>query len=187
MDMHEVQPGRRIELKTTDYVDSLSEGVRVELIDGIVYDMGTPSDFHQELSGELSRTIGNYIHDNNGECKVRQAPYGVYLTPNKLNFVEPDISVICDKDKIDHKGCHGAPDWVIEIISPSSVFMDCVTKLFKYRDSGVREYWIVNPEGREVNVQNFEHNESRVYTFKDEIPVGIYPGFAIRIDDIIAE
>ena len=85
-----------------------------------------------------------YIRKNNGECEVFPAPFAVFLNDDDMNYVEPDISVICDKNKISDKGCQGAPDWVIEIISPSSMAMDYFTKLFQYQKSGVREYWIVD-------------------------------------------
>ena len=89
-------------------------------------------------------------------------------------YVEPDISVICNKDKLDDKGCHGAPDWVIEVVSPSSKNMDYMTKLSKYSSSGVREYWIVDHEKNRILVYNFEHNTLSDCTFSDSIKSGIY-------------
>lgn len=92
--------------------------------------------------------------------------------------MEPDISVICDNGKLDDRGCNGAPDWVIEIVSQSSQRMDYLTKLFKYRTAGVREYWIVNPMKRTVLVYLFGENEdSTQYLFEDEIPGGNLSGF----------
>lgn len=95
--------------------------------------------------------------------------------------MEPDISVVCDRNKLDEKGCNGAPDWIIEIVSPSSRLMDYYKKLFKYRTAGVREYWIVDPEKDRIMVYNFEFDTGEEYTFGVEIPVGIYKDFAINI------
>lgn len=96
--------------------------------------------------GKLNQKIANYIDSSGGDCKVIPAPFAVFLNEDNTNYVEPDISVICDKDKLDNRGCNGAPDWIIEIASPSNQHMDYEIKLFKYRSAGVREYWIVNPD-----------------------------------------
>lgn len=165
---------------------ALPEGERAELIDGEIYDMAPPNRIHQELVQQLSRTIGNYIEDHNGECRVYPAPFAVFLNKDDRTYVEPDISVICDGDKLDEDGCNGAPDWIIEIVSPSSQRMDYLTKLFKYRTAGVREYWIVNPMKQTVLVYSFgEKEDSRQYLFEDEIGVGIYPGFEIKISELL--
>jgi len=164
----------------------LPEGKRAELIDGQIYDMAPPGRIHQELVQQLSRTIGNYIADHKGTCKVYPAPFAVFLNQDDKTYVEPDISVICDNGKLDDRGCNGAPDWVIEIVSQSSQRMDYLTKLFKYRTAGVREYWIVNPMKRTVLVYLFGENEdSTQYLFEDGIPVGIYPDFTMRISEFV--
>lgn len=94
--------------------------------------------------------------------------------------------MICDPSKLDDKGCHGAPDWIIEIVSPSSQRMDYLTKLLKYRTAGVREYWIVNPMTRMVTVYDFHGEEQTgMHSFDDEIPVTIYPGFTIKLTDVL--
>ena len=130
---------------TIDDIYALPEGQRAELIDGQIYDMAPPSPMHQELVMELSATLRDYIKKNGGPCKVYPAPFAVFLNEDDRNYVEPDISVICDSSKVDNRGYQGAPDFIIEIVSPSSQRMDYLTKLFKYRTAGVREYWIVNP------------------------------------------
>ena len=107
--------------------------------------MAPPSYLHQRLVMELSATIRDYIKSRKVSCEVLPAPFAVFLNQDDRNYVEPDISVICDPDKLNDKGCNGAPDFIIEIVSPSSQRMDYLTKLFKYRTAGVREYWIVNP------------------------------------------
>ena len=171
---------------TTEEIYALPEGKRAELIDGQIYDMAPPGRIHQELVQQLSRTIGNYIADHKGTCKVYPAPFAVFLNQDDKTYVEPDISVICDNGKLDDRGCNGAPDWVIEIVSQSSQRMDYLTKLFKYRTAGVREYWIVNPMKRTVLVYLFGENEdSTQYLFEDEIPVGIYPDFTMRISEFV--
>lgn len=171
---------------TTKDIYELPDGQRAELIDGVIYDMAPPSRLHQRISTRLASIIDRYISDNNGTCEVYSAPFAVFLNQDDKTYVEPDISVICDSDKLDDKGCIGAPDWIIEIVSPSSQRMDYMTKLFKYRTAGVREYWIINPMTETVQTYLFEGIEDSVqYTFNDEIPVGIYPGFKINIAELL--
>ena len=105
---------------TTDYIYSLPEGKRVELIDGQIYDMAPPARLHQKILMELSANIRDYIKQKGGSCEVYPAPFAVFLNQNNKTYVEPDISVICDKSKLDDRGCNGAPDWIIEIVSPGS-------------------------------------------------------------------
>lgn len=157
-----------------------------ELVDGVWYDMAPPGFLHQKISAQLGRVIGNYIEAQHGDCQVLSAPFAVFLNADDKTYVEPDISVICDESKLNEYGCNGAPDWVLEIVSKSSQRMDYFIKLFKYRTAGVREYWIVNPMKRTVQVYSFEGEEdSEQFSFEDEIAVGIYPGFQIRIADLI--
>ena len=173
---------RKGKIYTIEDIYALSDGERAELIDGQIYYMSPPSRLHQKISMFLSRMIGNYMEANNGECEVYTAPFAVFLDKDDINYVEPDISVICDTSKLDEKGCHGAPDWVIEIVSPSSKPRDYMTKLFKYRIAGVREYWIVDPDKRMVMVYGFEKDAVEQYNFGEDVPVGIYEGFNIKIE-----
>ena len=171
---------------TIDDIYALPEGQRAELIDGQIYDMAPPSPMHQELVMELSATLRDYIKKNGGPCKVYPAPVAVFLNEDDRNYVEPDISVICDSSKVDNRGYQGAPDVIIEIVSPSSQRMDYLTKLFKYRTAGVREYWIVNPLQRTVQVYSFEGTEdSTQYSFDDEITVTIYGDLKICVADLL--
>ncbi len=172
---------RKEEFYTIEDIYALPDGERAELIDGRIYYMAPPSWRHQKISGKLYQTIANYIDSKNGECEVLAAPFAVFLNKDNINYVEPDISVICDSSKLDDKGCHGAPDWIIEIVSPGSKQMDYYKKLFQYRTSGVREYWIVDSEKNRSTVYNFVHDTMEEYTFGEEIPVGIYDDFFIRI------
>lgn len=149
---------------TIDDIYSLPDGERAELIDGKIYYMAPPNTKHQRLVHFFDREIGNYIQNNNGECEVLPAPFAVFLNEDEINYVEPDISVICDRDKITDKGCNGAPDWIIEIVSPGNKPMDYFTKLFKYRSAGVREYWIVDPTREVVTVYRFEKETMEQYS-----------------------
>ena len=171
---------------TIDDIYALPEGQRAEVIDGQIYDMAPPSPMHQELVMELSATLRDYIKKNGGPCKVYPAPFAVFLNEDDRNYVEPDISVICDSSKVDNRGYQGAPDFIIEIVSPSSQRMDYLTKLFKYRTAGVREYWIANPLQRTVQVYSFEGTEdSTQYSFDDEITVTIYGDLKICVANLL--
>ena len=165
---------------------NLPEGQRAELIDGRLYAMAPPNRIHQELVMEISATIHSHIKSKDGDCKVYPAPFAVNLNADDKIWVEPDISVICDQNKLSDQGCKGAPDWIIEIVSPSSTRMDYSVKLFKYRTAGVREYWIVNPMKKDVQTYLFEGEEdSNLFSFDDEIPVYIFNGLTIRISDLL--
>ena len=173
---------RKEENYTIEDIYALPDGKHAELIDGKIYYMAPPSWIHQRISRKLRQTIANYIDSNNGKCEALAAPFAVFLNDDDINYVEPDISVICDLSKLDDKGCHGAPDWVIEIVSPSSKPRDYMTKLFKYRTANVKEYWIVDPEKQMVTVYGFEKDMVEQYNFGEDIPVGIYEGFSLKIE-----
>lgn len=141
---------------TIDDIYALPDGERAELIDGQLYMIATPKRIHQKILAKLSSLIDQYITSHNGSCKVYPAPFAVFLNADEHTYVEPDISVICNKSKLDDRGCSGAPDWVLKIVFPSTQHLDYGVKLFLYRSAGVREYWIVNPATQTVNVYNFE-------------------------------
>ena len=163
---------------------NLPDGQRAELIDGQIYYMAPPSRRYQRIILSLSRQIADYIDAKNGTCEVDIAPFAVFLNEDAKTYVEPDISVICDSDKLTDQGCKGAPDWIIEIVSPGSRKMDYFTKLFKYRTAGVREYWIVDPIKNFVIVYNFDKSDSEQYTFADTIKAGIYDDLYIDFSTI---
>ncbi len=169
------------ETYTVDDIYSLPAGERAELIDGKIYYMSPPSTRHQMLVMDLSYQIKDYIERNKGECEVFPAPFAVFLNENDRNYVEPDISVICDKKKITERGCNGSPDWIIAVVSSSSRQMDYFKKLFRYRTAGVREYWVVDPEKKIVTVYNFEKDMMDEYCFGLEVPVGIYNALTIKV------
>ena len=127
---------RKEETYTIDDIYALPEGERAELIDGKIYYMAPPNTNHQRLVNYLSTEINLHIRKNGGSCEVFPAPFAVFLNKNEKNYVEPDISVICDPSKLDDEGCHGAPDWIIEIVSPGSKQMDYYKKLFVAQESG---------------------------------------------------
>jgi len=172
------------QIYTTDDIYALPDGERAELIDGHIYYMAPPSRKHQLIAGELYTIINTYIKSRCGSCEPYIAPFAVFLNGDDKNYVEPDISVICDKSKLTDKGCTGAPDWIVEIVSPSSRRMDYYTKLFKYRTAGVREYWIVDPEKNRVTVYDLEHEDMNEYTFNDIVKVCIYSDLSINFRDL---
>lgn len=167
------------QLKTYTEEDyyNLPEDVRAELIEGQIYYMSAPNRIHQEVLNSINNTIYNYIRSKNGNCKVYPAPFAVKLfQDNNKTVVEPDISVICDPNKLTDRGCSGAPDWIIEIVSPSNSSHDYVRKLNLYMDAGVTEYWIVNPMEKSVYVYSLREDrfQTKSYTFRDRIKANIY-------------
>ena len=168
------------EYTENDYYN-LPEDVRAEIINGRIYYQAAPSRIHQKLLSELHALIHSYIKAKGRKCQVYPAPFAVKLKSDKRNIVEPDISVICDPKKLTDKGCCGAPDWIIEIVSSSSSSHDYIRKLNLYAESGVREYWIVNPMNQTVFVYYLEEAgfQAASYHFSDEVRVNIYEDFQI--------
>ncbi len=165
---------------------NLPEGTRAELIDGKFYNMAPPSRIHQQLVMELAGTIREYIKKNHGNCQVYPAPFAVNLDADDKDWVEPDISVICNSNKLTDRGCSGAPDLIIEIVSPSSRKMDYSLKNTIYSQADVREYWIVDPVKERVTVYHYEEDAApTIYTFTQPITVGIYKDLTITIADLL--
>lgn len=166
-------------------IEALPEGERAELIDGEMFRMDAPTLTHQDLLVNLLFEIGLYIRKNKGPCRVLPAPFGVYIKKDERNYVEPDISVICDRDRLDQKGCHGAPDWVIEIMSPSSVKMDSVRKVKLYQEAGVREYWIVDAGKETVTIYKADcWNNPVCHSFSERIKAGIFEDLYLEISQM---
>jgi Uma2 family endonuclease len=166
---------------TIDYILALPEGERAELIEGRIYNMASPSELHQRILMELSRRIANYIDSKGGPCRVYPAPFAVFLN-NDRDYLEPDVVVVCDRDKLQKgDGCHGAPDLVMEIVSPSSAGHDYLRKSTAYSEAGGREYWIVDPDKAIINVYQFDGKVylPTQYTFSDQVKVGIYEDLVI--------
>ncbi len=176
---------------TIDDIMALPEGERAELIDGVWYDMATPSTDHQGIVNAISTELTNHIRKKGGSCKVFPAPFAVFLNNDDYNYLEPDVTVVCDPDKLDSKGCHGAPDLVVEVVSPSTRGRDLGLKLFKYRNSGVREYWVINPETRIITAYGFSENqdeekeEANQVSFDDEFSSFIFPEFSMKLSEAV--
>lgn len=186
--------------KMYTYADYLTWQVceRLELIKGHIFKMSpAPMRYHQELSGALYREFSSYLKKK--PCKVFSAPFDVRLPKTKdeqcddqiYTVVQPDIVVVCDKTKLDRKGCLGAPDLIVEVLSPSTAAKDVKDKFEMYETSGVREYWIVHPEEAILQVFRLDDHQKyqlvRIYTREDVINVGIFEDFSIDLRDIFEE
>ena len=159
-----------------DYL-SLPDERRVELIDGVFYDMSSPTTAHQIIAVKILNQLSNYIDSNGGSCVPFIAPADIQLDCDDKTIVQPDVFVVCDKSKIRMSRVFGCPDFVVEILSPSTRSKDINIKSYKYRLAGVREYWIADPDKRKVIVYTFgKEPDVYVYGFSDKIPVGIYDG-----------
>ncbi|OQX25962.1 MAG: hypothetical protein BWK80_12870 [Desulfobacteraceae bacterium IS3] len=172
------------------------DGKRWELIDGVEYDMGpAPLRIHQGISMELAVLLNNFFKDK--KCKVYAAPFDVRLSEIEnaadeevFTVVQPDITVVCDASKLDERGCKGAPDLLVEIISPSSAGRDMKTKLNLYEKHGIREYWLIHPHDRIALVYllgaDSQYGKAAVYAQDDVIESGIFEGLKIRLSDLFA-
>ena len=158
----------------------LPNGKRVEVIDGTIYDMSSPTIVHQRILMNLMNQIYNYIAKNKGKCEVFLSPIDVRLDYNKgdMTVVQPDLIIVCNPEILrNNKNVTGAPDFILEVISKSSRKMDMYTKLAKYKESGVREYWIVDYENEKIIKYNFtKDDEISIWGFNENIPVDIYEG-----------
>lgn len=178
----------------TDYL-TYPEGERIEIIDGHICKMAAaPTRIHQQIITELIFKIRQYIASTNGPCKVYPAPFDVILKNddedinNSKNIVQPDISVICNKNKLTDKGCTGAPDMIVEVVSPFNTSSDYVRKLNLYEQYKVCEYWIVNPMNETILVyildESNQYAAPKNYTFKDKIKVHIYDNLEIDFNKL---
>jgi Uma2 family endonuclease len=178
---------QRVQINTIDDINALPEDKRAELIDGQIYYQAAPGKEHQFILGELFWRITNHIKENNGKCRAVVSPFAVYLNGDESEYFEPDITVICDPNKLDNKkGCFGAPDWIIEITSPSTASRDYILKLNKYQEAGVREYWIVDPDKQSIFAYHLgdQRFEASAYTFKDRVKVNIFEGLVIDFQEV---
>lgn len=181
--MPAVQP--QLETVTLEQYEALPEEKRVEVFDGIIFDMASPSQIHQSVLLELSTLLNSDVKSRKGDCKVFPAPFDVKLSDHPLTIVQPDIMIVCDKDKLDEKRCNGAPDFIIEIISPGNPSDDYIRKAYYYKNYGVREYWIVDPKRRMITVNYFEGDLLNVqYSFESTIKVNIYDDLYINFSEI---
>ncbi len=150
---------------------------RVELIDGVFYEMEAPTSIHQIIQNQLSFHLNSYITEKKGACVVLPAPLDVQLDQDEKTMLQPDIVVVCDREKITRPCIYGAPDLVIEILSPSTRRKDMFLKNKKYAFAGVREYWLLDPDWKQITVYDYQTEAPpAVYSFEDQIPVGIFGG-----------
>ena len=167
---------------TVDDYRALPDEQRVELIDGYFFDMYSPTFGHQSIGGEIYRQIANYIMERGGSCRPFIAPVDVQLDCDNRTMVQPDVGIVCDPDKIKRFGIYGAPDFLVEVISPSTKKRDFTLKLSKYMEAGVREYWILDFTQKRILVYYFESDVYPViYGFDQPVPVNIYNG-DLKID-----
>lgn len=169
-----------------DYI-TWDDKTRYELIDGIAYAMASPSRLHQKISMELSRQLANFLRGKT--CEVFHAPFDVRLNSDSFDdiVVQPDILVVCDISKHDGKSVKGAPDLIIEILSPFNKRHDTFVKFRQYQKAGVKEYWIVDPSRRIVDVyilKNGKYGVGTVYDDTDIIPVNVLSGCEISLADV---
>ncbi len=173
------------EITTLEQYDTLPDNIRAEVFDGQIYYMASPSQDHQTISTELTTILNTYIRKKDGSCKVFHAPFDVKLSDNPLTIVQPDLMIVCDKNKLDGKRCNGAPDFVVEITSPGNPADDYIRKLYYYKNFGVREYWIVDPMRKIVVVNYFEGNILNIqYDFFSTIKIHIYDDLYIDFSEI---
>ena len=166
---------------------ALPEGVRAELIDGQFWALAAPSRIHQKIVIELAHALKSHITSQHGSYEVYPAPFAVNLFADETTFVEPDLSVICDRSKLSDRGCEGAPDMVVEVVSPTNPGMDYVSKLALYRDAGVREYWRCDPRSRRTHCYAFESEGLvEVYDFDEPVPSAVLPGFEASLAAMLA-
>ena len=167
---------------------ALPDDRRAELIDGVIYDMSSPSFVHQDILSEIFWQIKKFIDSKKGNCKPLMSALDVRLDCDDKTIVQPDILILCDKnkDKIRRWGIMGAPDFVLEVLSPSTRKKDMTIKLAKYAEANVREYWILDPNKRKLIVYDLEHEEFPViYDLQGSAPVNIFHGeLAINLDSI---
>ena len=171
---------------TIEDIYALPDGERAELIDGQMHRMAPPGRIHQKLVSELHFVLLQHVKSKGGSCDVYPAPFAVILNADEDTYVEPDISVICDKKKLSDRGCEGAPDFIIEVVSPSSRRMDYNIKNALYSESGIREYWIVDPAKNRTTVYRFEEDAApMIFPFSQPITVGIYGDLQITISELL--
>jgi Uma2 family endonuclease len=183
------------------YADYLlwMDGVRRELINGVVYDLlSAPTRFHAKISVKLVSIVNWFIEKRKGKCEVYHAPFDVRLPKNGetgddkiYTVVQPDICVVCDPAKLDERGCIGAPDLIVEVQSPSTAKHDLNEKFNLYEETGVREYWVIFPKEKALTVfllqRNGKYDEGTTYGYERKVPVSIFKGLEIDLKELFEE
>ena len=185
------------ESKRYTYADYLTwlDDKRRELINGFIHLMSAPNELHARISVNWGYWAGAFVRKLKGKCRIYHAPFDVRLPKNNetdddkiYNVVQPDICVICDLYKIDEKGCIGAPDLIVEVLSPSTLKYDWNFKFNLYETAGVKEYWIVDPKARVVNVflmqSDGKYDLGTVYECNQKAPVHIFKGLEIDLNEL---
>ena len=162
-----------------DYL-ALPDDQRVELIDGVFYDMATPTTNHQAIGGFIHKKLLDHVLEKKGPCFPFISPVDVQLDCDDKTVVQPDVLVVCDRSKYQNGRVFGAPDLVIEVLSPSTRKKDMQLKLQKYGNAGVREYWLIDPDKKQIIQYDLENLAIPViYTFEDSVPVLIWDGACV--------
>lgn len=176
---------RQGEYTLEDYYN-MPEDRRVELIDGVIYDMAAPVPLHQLIAGRVHARILAFIEENEGDCIPFIAPADVQLDCNDRTMVQPDVFILCKRDKLKRFGIYGAPDFVLEILSGSTRKKDMTVKLMKYMEAGVREYWVIDPEKRLLIVYiSEEEGIPRIYPLQGDVGMNLYGGnLRINLNEI---
>ena len=172
---------------TMDDIRALPEEIWAELMDGQMVFRAAPNRTHQRINGGMYYAVVSYLRETGRDCEVYIPPYGVFIWGDESEYLQPDLTVFRDHAKSAMDGCVGAPDWVIEIVSPSTRKNDYNRKLFKYREAGVKLYWIIDPMTEMTLVFQFDGNEETtgLYPFEEEIVCAIEPGLKVRIADML--
>ena len=163
------------------------ESKRAELIDGVLYSTALPSRMHQDIVAGFTHALRQHILEHGGACRVYPAPFAVNLDADDSTWVEPDVSLVCDPAKLSDRGCEGAPDFVVEVVSPTTRRTDYLTKAARYERAGVREYWVVGPTIRRTTVCRFEASGPvpLIAPFDRPVEVGILEELAITVSELV--
>lgn len=162
--------------KTLEDYLAMPDDIRVELVDGVFYNMSAPRTQHALIGGKLYSELDRFVGLNGGKCIPMSAPVDVQLDCDDKTIVQPDLFILCDRKKLNELRVYGSPDMVVEIVSPSNWKMDVIKKKDKYEKAGVREYWMIFPKEQRITVCMFETGEKREYSFADQIPVHVWGG-----------
>ncbi len=171
------QTGKQREYTLEDYY-KIPDERRVELIDGVIYDMSAPTTLHQDINSYIHMCIYQYLREKKKKCKVYESPVDVQLNCDDRTMLQPDVLVVCDRDKVQLKKIFGAPDFILEVLSAATRRKDMSIKLTKYMESGVREYWIIDPMRKVLIVHNFMEDDyiPAIFPLTQKVPLAISQG-----------